>query len=278
MGLVNDLKKIFFGAEALTKSAMEKGKDAAASTVENLSEEITSKTSGLKDAVIEKAGDAMDTVQNTDILGKASETMNDISKTVTQKASETFEQLKENESLKNASKSLEDLAGKAGEKVGDLSETIGTTVFGENNERLDQLKDLSEDIGGKVLDAKEKIVDKAKELKVDLDEKIDETIEKAKDLEAKEAFEKTQRQNTPPTDHGDSLLDDTDDFFSKAEKYADGDYSVFSEGKITLDKETSITTSDVPKKNVKAAGFEDLDGDGNEIVDDAIIDNSDADV
>ena len=290
MGLLNDLKKIFFGAEALGKSAMEKTKDAATKAAGDISEEITSKTTGLKDAVLEKAGETMETIQKTDILDKASEKMNDISKTVSKKAGETIDQLKTNETIKSAAKSLEDiseniqdkandLAEKAAEKVGDLSETIGTTVFGENNERLDQLQDLTEDIGKKVMNAKDKMVEKATEIKADIDEKIDETVEKAKDLEAQENFEKEQRKNSPPKDHGESLLDDSDDFFSKAEKYAQGDYSVFSEGKISLDKDTSITSSETnPKKESKAAGFEDLDGDGNEIVDDAIIDNSDADV
>ncbi|MEE9374374.1 MAG: hypothetical protein V3V00_15065 [Saprospiraceae bacterium] len=290
MGLLNDLKKIFFGAESLGKSALNKTKDAAAEVAENLSDEITSKTTGLRDAVLEKASETIESVQKSDILNKTSEKMTEISKTVTEKTAFAIEELKSNETIKKAAHSLDnfsetmqdkasDLAEKAVEKAGDLSESIGTTVFGENNERLDKLQNITEDIGKKVMETKDKVVEQAKELKKDFDERIDETIENAKEFDAKEKFEKQKRKNSPPTDHGDSLLDDEDDFFSKAEKYADGDYSAFSEGKITIDKDTTIkTSSSTPPKNVKkAAGFEDLDGDGNEIVDDAIIDNSDSD-
>ena len=69
---------------------------------------------------------------------------------------------------------------------------------------------------------------------------------------------------------GDSLLKDTDDFFSKADKFAAGDYDSFSEGKITIQDKKVETT---PKEVDKATNFDDLDGDGNEIIDDAIIDS-----
>jgi len=152
-------------------------------------------------------------------------------------------------------------------------------VFGENNERLEKLQDITEDIGKKVTEAKDKVMEQAQELKEDIDKKIDETLLKAKEAEVKEKYENEKRATTPHTGHGESTLDGEDDFFSKADKYARGDYSVFSEGKITIDKKDIKEAMNTDaKSDIKAAGFEDLDGDGNEIVDDAIIDPEEHDV
>ena len=70
MGIIRDLKNIFFGASAVTKSATEKvgevikeeggellskSKDLASNSVESLNE----KTAGLKDSILEETGDLM---------------------------------------------------------------------------------------------------------------------------------------------------------------------------------------------------------------------------
>ena len=308
MGILNDLKKIFFGAESLGKSAINKTKEAAEAAADNVSKDILDKTSGLKDAIIEKTGEAIGNVKNSDTFKKASTSLDDLSEKIQstasdlsdkaeaytgnlgEKASETFNDLKNNDTFKKATESLDnisdkiqdrasDFADKAADKVADVSETIGTTIFGENNERLEKLQDITEDIGKKVSEVKDKVVEQAQDLKENIDKKIDQTLEDAKEAEAKEKFEKQKRSTTPPTSHGDSTLDGSDDFFSKAEKYADGDYSVFSEGNITIDKKdikdamSDKISSSRPPNEAKAAGFDDLDGDGNEIVDDAIIDD-----
>lgn len=240
MGLFNDLKKVFFGIESVGKSAVRETKEAA----HRASEDILDKTSGLKDAIVDKTGETIENIKSSETVKKAGSSLDNISEKIQESASDVVE------------------------KAGDISEKIGTTVFGEDNERLEKAKEFTEDIGNKVLEAKDKIVEKAEEIKEDIDKKIDETLEKAKEEEAKEQFEKEQRASAPPTNHGDSMLDDKDDFFSKAEKYAEGDYTTFTEGKISIDKSKQ---SKKPKSGAKAAGFEDLDGDGNEIIDDAII-------
>ena len=66
-----------------------------------------------------------------------------------------------------------------------------------------------------------------------------------------------------------SLLDGKDDFFSKANQYADGDYGAFDDGKPKIVKNEDVV--EPLQKPGKAAGFEDLDGDGDEIIDDAIM-------
>jgi hypothetical protein len=68
----------------------------------------------------------------------------------------------------------------------------------------------------------------------------------------------------------DSLLEGKDDFFEKAKRFAEGDYR--NEGKKTGDMKMEKNPDYKPKKDGgKATGFDDLDGDGDEIIDDAII-------
>ena len=118
------------------------------------------------------------------------------------------------------------------------------------------------------MDAKDSLVEKAKEVTKDLGSKLDETIEKAEKMAAEEAANPTPKFSEKTLDTGGSLLDGTDDFFNKAAKFAEGEYDSFSEGKIEI---TDNVTATPPKATSKAAGFTDLDGDGNELIDDAII-------
>ena len=118
-----------------------------------------------------------------------------------------------------------------------------------------------------MLATKDKIVEKGKELAEDLNEKIDETLAKAKAEEAAEAAKPQKDLQEILDENEGSLLDDKDDFFSKAAKYAEGDYDGAAEGQI------KITDAEIKESGdtAKAAGFTDLDGDGNEVIDDAII-------
>ena len=92
-------------------------------------------------------------------------------------------------------------------------------------------------------------------------------MEKAKDLDAE--LSKNDQDGDgfadTPVDLSKSELEGKDDFFKKAEAFAEGR---------PMDGSTpiEINTDEVAKKETKQAfGFEDLDGDGNEIIDDAII-------
>ena len=128
--------------------------------------------------------------------------------------------------------------------------------------------EISEEVGKKVLEVKDELLDKAKQAASDISDKLDETMDKA------EAWAEAEKQK-PKRDFAEtdldtsgSLLEDTDDFFAKADKFADGDYDAFSEGKIQIDTNKIEVRKEDP---TPASGFNDLDGDGNEIIDDAII-------
>ena len=67
-------------------------------------------------------------------------------------------------------------------------------------------------------------------------------------------------------------LDGFDDFFSKAARFADGDYHNKGEEKpeVSIDKSKK---QDRPKHTGKLTNFSDNDGDGDELIDDAIIED-----
>jgi len=256
MGILRDLKNIFFGASAITKSASEKATDFVKEEGEVLfdktkdlasksAEVLTDKTTGLKDAILENSSDLMD---------KTKEKLIDIG--------DDFDPMADK---------VKSTGGALLDKAGEISENVGGVVMEKGGKLLDKSKDISEDVGGKVLDVKDKIMEKANVVKEDLSEKLEETMTKADAWAAEEKANPKPDFSEETLDASGSLLEGKDDFFSKADKFASGDYGAFSEGKISIDESNSVKTKESFDKLPPATGFKDLDGDGNEIIDDAII-------
>ena len=292
MGIVNDLKKIFFGASSVAKSAAEttgdflkeeggeilaKGKDMVAETGKTILE----KTGDLKDAVTESSGGILDSAKEkmTDLAGGVSEGSGGILDTAKDKMSDLADGISENPIIKSAKDKISDVADGLAENplvqsAQEKAENLGRKILDTGGDAAEKGLEVSESVGEKLLEAKDRVAKNASEIKDQISEKMDETMKKAQEWEAEQA-------NKPPKgefaekdlDAGGSLLDGTDDFFSKADKFGDGDYDVVNEGKMSIEeapKDTSKTIADL-------AGFEDLDGDGNPLVDDADIINDDTD-
>ncbi len=172
----------------------------------------------------------------------------------------------------NVGDKLMDMGENVYEKVTDKGNEFGEKLASTGDDLLGKTKGMSEVVGDKLSDAKDNIVEKAKDIAGKLDEKLDETIKKAEDLAAFEKANPTPEISETNFNAGGSLLEGTDDFFANAEKYADGNHEAFSEGKITIHKEVSDTGKVVELS--KIAGMDDLDGDGNELIDDALIEKS----
>jgi E3 ubiquitin-protein ligase HUWE1 len=158
---------------------------------------------------------------------------------------------------------------KLGEKTLHKAEELGEKTLEGMDKLGDKLEDLAEDVGEKAIKAKDDLVEKAKEVAADLDRKLDETVVKAKKLDEELSANDQDKDGYADTgmDLGKSTLEGQDDFFSKAERFAKGEpLEDRPDVEITQGKPQ-------PKKDIKAAGFEDLDGDGDEIIDDAIIED-----
>ena len=170
------------------------------------------------------------------------------------------------DSAQNVTEKIAEKGSALGNKAKDFAEKVGEDVI----ETADKLYDRGKEKAG---DLFEKGKEKAGDIKEKLSEKYDDLYEKAKDLEREEAA----KPEYDPVSHAQKLketelLKDTDSFFDKADKFADGDYKAAREGKIDIQASDEIVEE--TKSNEKIAGFTDDDGDGDALIDDAQIQES----
>jgi len=242
MGFLNDLKKLFFGASSVAKHSSEKAGQYVKEEVEDLYD-------GTKET-IGKAGDAL-----SESTGALRESIKKNAGDLKEKARAKMEEIGDSPVVKRAA---------------ETSEMIGEKVLDGGEKVVEKAKDLSEDVGEKVLEAKDEILKKAKEVADKASEKLAETMDKAEKWAEEESKKPKRDFAEEDLDVSESLLSDKDDFFSKASQYADGDYAAFSEGKVSIEK----IELEKKESTEKATGFVDLDGDGNEIIDDAIVEET----
>lgn len=260
MGFLGEFRKLLFGVKSVSKSGAKKVADKS----KDIGEDILDTGQDAFETGKEKLGDIGEKV--VDGLGDLKEKAKDFTSDIT-------ESLSKNETVK---------------KAGDFTEKVGAEVIEKGGEMMEKAGEISEKVGEKVLKAKDRLMEEAEKVGEKLKDKYDETYEKALELEKEEALEGDSEFADTPLDAGGSLIEDTDDFFSRAEKFAKGDYTgkqdnVRVNTPVELPKEDieiikeegDVTISKLPspdkKKLADAAGFKDLDGDGNELVDDAII-------
>ncbi len=290
MGIVNDLKKIFFGASSVAKSAAEstgdylkeeggdilaKGKEMA----EEAGKAVLDKTADLKDAVVDgsegilgSAKDKLDdVVAGGGIIGTAKETLTGV-----------VDDISESSIVQSAKEKMSNIADDLAENplvqsAQEKAENLGRKILDSGGDAAEKGLEMSETVGEKLLEAKDRVADRASEISDNISEKMDETMKKAQAWEAEQA-------NKPPKgefakedlDAGGSLLEGSDDFFAKADKFGDGDYDAVNEGKVVV-QEIEEAPKDLSKSIADLAGFDDADGDGNPLVDDADIINDDTD-
>ena len=181
---------------------------------------------------------------------------------------------------------LFDAAGKAGKKAQDISEKVGKEVldkggqawekFQEVSEKVGKrLMDTSEEVGGKLMGKFNELVEKANEeaSKESVEELTKEAEKLNEELERriKERGERSNAENLE-RDKKEGPLGGFDSFFDRAARYADGDYHDKGGKDMQIKKDPDYKPKE---KEGKVRGFEDLDGDGDEIIDDAIIDDED---
>lgn len=206
---------------------------------------------------------------------------------------------------KKAAQPYVDSAKKAAEpymeKAMDFTEEVGKEVLDKGDKVANKAADVAEALGEKVLEFGGILKDQAEEVGSQLAEKgkaffdkaqeeaakekatsdlIDKAVEeqKAKDHQRMldEMAKKAEGMNKTGNDALDKLktapgMDGFDDFFDRASRFADGDYH--NKGKEPK-KDVSIDTSgktNRPDTSGKLSNFKDNDGDGNELIDDAII-------
>ncbi len=155
-------------------------------------------------------------------------------------------------------------------KVEETVEQVGELVLDKASQWLEKTKHLAEELGEKVLKKKNELAEQAaREMGQNPDEleSLSELAKrKAEDLMRKLSGREKSEFADSPHDTGPSTLEGKDDFFAKAEKFALG--QPYSDAP-RIEKDPTYNKPKEKKGKVK--GFEDLDGDGDELIDDALI-------
>lgn len=327
MSILNDFRKLLFGAKSVAKSTagktVEAGKEAGQELMDK-SGEFLEKASGKVEqigaVVMDKAEDIGQKIwsETEDFVNKARQYAESVSGSTKEVVDERSAPLTEvppvsavpettpvtppaapnvaeqigekiGETAVSVGEKAESIAGQVGSKVLETAENLGEKALEASADLGEKLKDVSENIGGAVIEKSGELYDKARSFGENLLGKADELVEKAQraaEAEANldETTAKAKKLNdllstkveesapkSGPIDTKDTLLGQHDSFFDRAKRFAEGDYH--NEG----GRETRLFTNpDEASKNPKggkAAGFDDLDGDGNELIDDAIVED-----
>ncbi len=322
--MLNELKRLLFGAKAVVKStadkAVEAGKEAGEELADKsgeLLDKAMHKVEEIGGQVMDKAGSAFETAKGAvdeivDDIWKAAEKKQTADAGAMSATPPTSQFGEEGEPVLDETTGAAtpppadqpDLKGKVeqiGHKVIETAEEIGAKVMDKANEVSGKIFDSSgdvseqimhkvEDIGGKVMEAGGDLWEKARQFSGSVMDKAHEMVEKAQEAAAKEGdlddtLKKAREMGDEieqkakgaggfvhdPVDTKDSLLEGKDSFFEKARRFAEGDYhGTGSKPQVTKPEEPAAPA---PPKEGKTKGFDDLDGDGNDIVDDAIIED-----
>ena len=192
------------------------------------------------------------------------------------------EREKRKTAMDKAGKEFYRIAGEVGEKAGQISERVGEQVLRKSDEINEKLFvhgakawEKAQEVGGHFKDRFDKLVDKANEEAAK--SSMDDLSKQAKDMDdelERRVRERGQRSNAENVERDSKKdpIDGFDSFFERAERYAEGDYHNEGEEDMSIGQDPDYK----PEKNTGTVkGFEDLDGDGDEIIDDAIIDDED---
>ncbi|NND08413.1 MAG: apolipoprotein A1/A4/E family protein [Saprospiraceae bacterium] len=266
--------------------------DKTKGTAEELSDKIADKTEDIWDKTKDTAGEVGEKLvdKTSEVWDKALDSTEGIRGKIKEETSEFIEDAKDvaedvgSKILKGAG-ALYEKAKDVGEKIHEKGEALFDDDLGqkdahadsENKDSMDALFDgddtdqveLGQD-DAPMEDTHGDIADKAQDVVDKMSEKLDETIEKAQSM-SDEAAESNTSKTTP----AEALKKDPlagDDFFAKAAAFADGDYDKVRDP-FAPDKPKIVgkTEPDKAADEGTVPGFDDLDGDGNEIIDDAQI-------
>jgi hypothetical protein len=295
MSMLNDLKKVLFGAKSVARSAADKAVESG----KEIGEELIEKSAEFIEKAADKTGEWYDKAKTKtdEITEKIWDEINELSnKSATSDTQPPLSQQDDSafqsgisDEPETTRQATDDIFSQTGEQVRqtasdamDAAEKIGGKVLEKSAELGDKLKGVAEDLGSKLFEKGGEAFDRAKEAGARLWEKTNDMIEKAQEAAEKDALEEMtketealQRQAEAKARAADKSADSTlggfDSFFDKAERFAGGDYhdkSNSNQPELGRDPDFQAET-----RQSAVPGFEDLDGDGNEIIDDAILDD-----
>ena len=305
MGFFNEIKKLLWVQKSVAKSGANKAADAGKELGEDMLEKGSELLKKTKDTAADMSGNLMDKAGDVggEFMGKAGDafsTAKDFASDITEKAWDKASPYvdKAADTVEGIGGTVMDKASPLVEKTKDLAENVGGKVLETGGELIDKTASLSENIGSKILEKGGELMDKAQEMGGELKGKADDLVDHANKVatgeETMESLSETTRKigeklnketelsgKLGYDEHKGSMLEGHDDFFSKAEKWADGNHGAFNDPSLetTTPKIDSTTPPplELPKEPFEGdiKGFTDNDGDGDPLIDDAEIEEDD---
>ena len=268
MGFFGEIKKLLFAGKSV-------GKSAAGKTAEYAREQAAETGERIKDAA-ESARE-----RTAELLENIEQEAADVWSRLDQKTqSEPTGQERADGQIPNepgagskARESMEEAADAAWQTTQDISEKVGKEVLEKGSELWEKTKQVSEEVGEELLEKGQELFDRGKSYIDKLSEEAENAAREEEALRKDPFGHRSSGQDEEAGATGkDSLLEGMDDFFDRAARFAGGDYHNTGKARPTGKSGHEERSK---KKPGKVKGFEDLDGDGDELIDDAIIDNGD---
>ena len=246
MSFLDDLKKILFVGESVTKSAADKAGDLASEKGGEMLDKTGDMLNSAKESAFETGGKIYE--KSGDYVEKAKDVADDFGSKVMETGGNLFEKAKDMTSDIMDSEQME--------KAKNFTEDVGGKVLETGGELVDKAKVVAENVGGKVMAGSAVIMGKAQEMADQAGTKMEGIMEQAEAEATKEKMEDSIREakglNKDIADKvgydnlDGSLMDGKDDFFAKAEKWAGGDFGSF--GPPSEETTSEDATSEVPTK------------------------------
>lgn len=279
MSFLQDLRRLFFGAKAVTKHSAAKAGETIRETARDTRDDLDAwmdrmrKEAGVEPPEPSQVTPPAPEPERPDLLQRTGGQVMETGGEILHKAGEVAEKtgkviLEQGKKVEEAIEGLGEQVISAGEKLaekaGAVAEKVGGEVLEKGGDILDRAKEFLRETGHKAGEEFGKFYDKAQEAAAR------EEAEKAARQAEQEAYTAKYRGESPQgKDHKEaldpSLLAGKDSFFEKADQFAKGNHH-HGELHIEPGEKTERPRSDAP-----TAGFEDRDGDGDDIIDDAEI-------
>ncbi len=287
MSLLSDLKRLLFGAKAVTRSAAEKTEDTFRESIRETKEDLDAWMDRIrKESGVEPPEGQNVTPPKTDTSAetppdKSAHTLRETGEDIMHMAGDFAEKTgnKILERGKRMEEGIEEIGEKVlsageqvAEKAGQLAEKVGGEIMEKGGAFLDKAKEMLKDTSDKAGKKAEELYDKAQAEAAKHD--LEEAAKKAEELARTARFKSESPQGKSHLEAlDDSLLEGKGKggFFEKADEFAKGNYH---HGEMTIEPGEP---TEKPKGTGPTYGFEDRDGDGDDIIDDAeVIDDKPA--
>lgn len=305
MALLNDLKKLFFGAKSVAKHQAERASEVAQEAASELREqgsELLDQTQRAANDLVEKAPDYVDRGKEAlndlqDKVWKEADSALDKGKELRDQASDLVNNKFKELNLERAEEVPESEAPKSGSIDFESDLVEGEPPTPKEPSALKEVTDNTLDAAARAgLAAKEKagelgneLLERAAKTGAKLKDKADDFIDhantEAEKMKMEEAIEKAKAAadqaeararafdgEEGKRDTSESVLDGTDSFFDRADRFAKGDYHDEGGKPVRIQEDPDYTPE---KKSDLIAGFLDSDGDGDSLIDDAVIEDED---